>query len=592
MKRLKIWTAVVLIVVMTVIMTGCQSSKSSKNSMDSSSKADNNENNMLHGQVSAISDGEITIKVAEQHKEPGEQEFTGEEQIFKITEETEIYKESGMEGIPQDEMPENQKKPEGEEDRPKKPEDSQGEKKEAPEPPKDSQGEKGKAPEHQTEEIQTGDIQSGDMVSISVDGDKAVTITIQNIPMDAPKAAASDVQLKGVYTINGKNSSSVNEAYESKEEDKSTVLVTNQGLLKMSGGVLKKTVDTSNDDLSNFYGLNAVFAVEDGGAAELYDSVLASSAKGANAVFSTGEDSKIVIDNIKIHTTGDSSRGLDATYGGSITATNVDITTEGAHCAPIATDRGEGTITVSGGTLAAAGDGSPCIYSTGDITVKNVEGTATGSQAAVVEGKNSITLEKCNLTGYGDNGIMLYQSTSGDAAKGTAVFATKDSTITTESKGPMFYITNTKAEADINNTMLNFGSGILALVSGNDTDNWGRPGENGGDFTLRTTGQKLSGDIVCDSISTVSVALTKKSDWTGTLNADQQGKEVGISLDTDSTWTLTGDSYVTTLEDKDESMGNIVSNGYTIHYDPSEKANAWLNGKTIKLDNGGKIMPK
>lgn len=332
--------------------------------------------------------------------------------------------------------------------------------------------------------------------------------------------------------------------------------------------------------------------MEDGGTAELYDSTLTSSADGANAVFSTGENSKVSIDNIKIHTKGNSSRGLDATYGGSITAANVDITTEGAHCAPIATDRGEGTITVNGGTLSASGDGSPCVYSTGNITVKNVEGTATGSQAAVVEGKNSISLEKCSLTGHGENGVMLYQSTSGDAAEGTAKFSAKDSTITTESKGPMFYVTNTTAEAVLKNTVLNFGGGILVQVSGNDTNNWGQPGENGGDFTLKGTGQTFTGDIVCDPISTISLELTKESSLEGAVNADQKGKKVSVSLDTDSVWTLTGDSFVNVLEDKDESMGNIVSNGYTIYYDSAEKANQWLNGKTINLSDGGKVMPK
>lgn len=590
MKRLKIWTAIALTAILPVTMTACQ------NSTDSSGETAGSDSGMLYGQVSAVSDSEITVKITRQHKEPEEQEFTGEEQTLKVTEETEIYSEGGTLDGHQGKMTDDQKKPEEPQDgkgEPAKPpkEDQEG-KGDMPERPKEDQEGKGDIPERPKEEAEISDIQSGDMVRISVDGDKAVTITIQNMPADLSGTTASDVQLKGVYTIDGRDATSMNESYESETQDQNTVLVTNRGMLKMSGGALKKTGDTSDGDLSNFYGLNAVFAVENGGAAELYDSTVNSSAEGANAVFSTGEDSKIAIDNIKIHTTGNSSRGLDATCDGSITATNVDITTEGAHCAPIATDRGEGTIAVNGGTLSASGDGSPCIYSTGDITVKNVQGTASGSQAAVVEGKNSVTLEKCSLTGYGENGIMLYQSTSGDAAEGTTVFTAKDSIITTESKGPMFYVTNTKAEAVLNNTTLNFGSGILALVSGNDTNNWGKTGENGGDFSLKASGQKLSGDIVCDSLSAVSVVLTKKSDWTGTLNADRQGKRTGITLDADSSWILTGDSCVDVLEDKDESLGNIISNGYTIYYDASEEANAWLNGKTINLSDGGKIMPK
>lgn len=53
----------------------------------------------------------------------------------------------------------------------------------------------------------------------------------------------------------------------------------------------------------------------------------------------------IDVENTNIHTKGDSSRGLDATYKGTVNGKNLTITTEGAHSATLATDRGEGTIT-------------------------------------------------------------------------------------------------------------------------------------------------------------------------------------------------------------------------------------------------------
>lgn len=45
-----------------------------------------------------------------------------------------------------------------------------------------------------------------------------------------------------------------------------------------------------------------------------------------------------------INTTKNSSRGLDATYNGTIIAKDVNITTNGTHCAALANDRGEGTV--------------------------------------------------------------------------------------------------------------------------------------------------------------------------------------------------------------------------------------------------------
>lgn len=61
-----------------------------------------------------------------------------------------------------------------------------------------------------------------------------------------------------------------------------------------------------------------------------------------------------------------------------------------------------------------------------NITVNNSVGNAAGSECAVVEGKNSITLNTTSLTGNVKNRVMLYQSFSGDANTGIARFNAKD----------------------------------------------------------------------------------------------------------------------------------------------------------------------
>jgi len=68
---------------------------------------------------------------------------------------------------------------------------------------------------------------------------------------------------------------------------------------------------------------------------------------------------------------------------GTIKATNVTASTKGSNGAVIATDRGGGTITVSGGSYSASGVDSPGIYSTGSIKVTGAAVKATGAEAAV-----------------------------------------------------------------------------------------------------------------------------------------------------------------------------------------------------------------
>jgi hypothetical protein len=197
---------------------------------------------------------------------------------------------------------------------------------------------------------------------------------------------------------------------------------------------------------------------------------ISTNAEGANAVFAYGKDAKITVNNICINTLKNSSRGLDATFGGSVTGSDVTITTQGAHCAALATDRGEGTIKVSGCNATTHGEGSPGIYSTGTISADNSVFYAAGSEAAVIEGRNSIALDNCTLTGMKNWGVMLYQSFSGDAGVGTSSIVMKNSRLNV-AEGPIFYCTNTKTSITLDGNKLLGQSGTLLQAASNNR--WG-----------------------------------------------------------------------------------------------------------------------
>ena len=415
------------------------------------------------------------------------------------------------------------------------------------------------------------------------------------------KNNTSQITTEGVVDVSDSQELS-NKTLSATSSDESAIVVNDGGSLNATDLTISKSGDSSNTENSEFYGLNAAVLVQKGSEATIKDTTIKTSATGANAIFSTGENATLNVSNTKITTTGDSSRGLDATYGGTINANKVTITTSGQHCAAVATDRGEGTVAVKNSILNTNGKGSPCVYSTGNITVSNSKGTATDSSCAVIEGKNSITLNNTKLTSYGvgrvddgiDNcGVMIYQSMSGDANEGTGTFSATDSTLTISKKSkiyetsPMFFITNTDAVINLENTKLNYGSNQLVTVSGNDGE-WGSQGSNGGNLTLNATNQILNGNISVDNISTASFIL-KGSTLTSTINSENNAKEVNLSLDSSSKWVVTGDSYVTTLTLENNDLSLIEDHGYTIYYDAS--ANSWLNGQTITLSNGGTLTP-
>ncbi|MBQ1613452.1 MAG: hypothetical protein II089_02240, partial [Selenomonas sp.] len=240
-----------------------------------------------------------------------------------------------------------------------------------------------------------------------------------------------------------------------------------------------------------------------------------------------------------------------------------------------------------GAKIKTSGEGSPCIYSTGNIQLTNGIGEASGSEIAVVEGKNSITLQNSTLTGHVKHGVMLYQSFSGDANVGVARFTAKNSTLNNKSAGPMFYVTNTTAEADLENTKLVQAGDILVKVA---SDRWGSTGQNGGDFTLNAQQQRLQGRIIADNISKVTLKLGPAAEFTGTINDDYQAETAHVSLAKDAIWNLTADAYVSTITDAAADFSNINSNHHNIYYD--KDSNPSLKGQTIALPGGGKLIAK
>lgn len=358
------------------------------------------------------------------------------------------------------------------------------------------------------------------------------------------------------------------QTYSSTEGSQNAFLVTN-GTSKISNAKITKS-GNSNDENSDFYGTNAAVLVKNG-TLNIDGGSVTTNGSHANGVFAYANGT-INLTNTNIKTTSNNSGAIMVTGGGKLNATNVTAETDGNSSAPIRSDRGGGIMIVNGGKYTANGIGSPVIYSTANVTVNNATLISTKSEGAVVEGKNSITLNNVNLTDTNTtlNGnsetyknIFIYQSMSGDADEGLASFSAKDSTITTN-KGDTIFVTNTKATISLtNNKIINNDStgAFLRIQFGK----WGRSGSNGGDLTLNANNQIINGDIFVDNISTLNMKLTNGSNYTGKINGNNTAKNITLSLDSTSKIKLTGDTYVNTLEDADSSYSNINFNGYKLY---------------------------
>lgn len=302
-----------------------------------------------------------------------------------------------------------------------------------------------------------------------------------------------------------------------------------------------------------------------------------STTSNENAIIAT-VDVDVNLSNITVDKTGDSDGGDSSNFYGNNSAilakngANLTINTSGTSSAAIRSDRGRGTVKVNGGTYTTTGNGSPSIYSTADITVNDATLVAKASEGIVIEGANTVTINNCDLTDSNTklNGqsttyknIFLYQSMSGDASNGNATFTAKNSKITTNN-GDTFYITNTTATINLtNNTIVNNDSTGNLLRA--QKDSWGNTGSNGGNVTLIMTQQNAGGNIVIDSISTLDMTMNENSYYEGTINGSNEAKSITLKLDSTSKIKLTGDSYITSLEDDDTTYSNIDFNGYKLY---------------------------
>ena len=374
------------------------------------------------------------------------------------------------------------------------------------------------------------------------------------------------------------------ETYSSENSDENAVLATGSITAQLSDTTITKTGDSDGGDTSNFYGNNSGITAKDGAALTLKNMKITTDASGANGVFSyggsattnnsSGDGTSVTISDSEITTTGDNAGGIMTTGGGTMTASDLTINTSGRSSAAIRTDRGGGSVDVTVGTYTTTGIGSPSVYSTADIIVSNAKLVAKASEGIVIEGKNSVTLNDCTLTDSNTElnrqsttykNIFLYQSMSGDAANGNAEFTAADSKITTK-KGDTLYVTNTTATINLeNNTIKNTDSEGNFLRA--QSDSCGNSGSNGGNVTLVMTKQKATGNIVIDSISTLDMAMKSGSYYEGTINGDNSARLIKLTLDKKSKIKLTGDSYVTSLDDADTDYSNIDFNGYTLYVD-------------------------
>ena len=565
------------------------------------------EPNSQGGEAPSDQDGEAPEKPEGDNQDgeaPSMLDLTGEEQTITVTADTVITKQAGgMQPGGDGQNGGAPEKPEGDgqssdssdgasdsqdaADDNQESENTDSQDGEEPEKP-DGNGQSAEA-----EEISLSDIQEGDIVSITLDEDEnAASITVMSMEMGgqgqpggdgqgAPGQGGPGGQSQGVDSYTAVNeyiedTTVSNETIESTGTDENAALISSGANVTLDNDTITRTsADSQGGDNSSFYGVGAAVLATDG-TAYVKDGSVTTDAAGGAGLFAYG-DGTVYASGTIVKTTQDTSGGVHVAGGGTLYGWDLDVETNGESSAAIRSDRGGGTMVIDGGNYVSNGVGSPAIYSTADIAVSNATLTANGSEAVCIEGLNSIHLYDCDLTGnmsdldQNDNTwtVILYQSMSGDSEVGNSTFQMDGGSLTSENGG-VFYTTNTESTITLNNVDINYNDEnefFLQCTGNTNQRGWGQSGANGADCHFTGISQDMQGNVIWDSISDLDFYLTDGSSLTGAVVDDEsyagEGGEgyCNVYVSADSTWTVTGDSTVSSLENE----GTIVdSNGKTV----------------------------
>ena len=539
-------------------------------------------------------DGNGGTPGGDQGEAPSMLDLTGDEMTVTVTDDTVITKESagGPGGAPGGNQGEAPEKPDGDST------DGNGQG-EAPEKPDGDNGngqapggDQGGAPDgnnSQSETIELSDIQEGDIVAITTDDDgNALTIKVQSSDMGGGQGGpggAPGGQSQGVDSYDAANT------YDSDTEVSDTSLEstgTDENAALVSSGanvtfdnvdITRNSSDSTGGDNSSFYGVGAALLATEGNAYVKGGTVTTDAAGGAG-LFAYGDGTVYAADTT-IKTTQDTSGGIHAAGGGKLYAWDLNVETDGESAAAIRSDRGGGTMVVDGGTYTSNGVGSPAVYCTADIAVKDATLTANGSEAVCIEGLNSLHLFNCDLTGNMSDlsqndstwTVILYQSMSGDSEVGNSTFQMDGGTLTSQNGG-VFYTTNTESDItlkDVDITYNNDNEYFLRCTGNNNERGWGESGANGADCDFTAISQDMEGSVIWDTISQLDFYMTDGSNLTGAIIDDESFAGNGgdgycnVYVSDDSTWTVTGDSTVSTLSNAgtivDDSGKNVTIKG-------------------------------
>lgn len=242
-----------------------------------------------------------------------------------------------------------------------------------------------------------------------------------------------------------------------------------------------------------------------------------------------------------------------------------------------------GTLHMTGSDINKLGDATSAISSGQNAAIA----ATTGGQCA---------LESCVITSNATGGFGLYvsgkdtlltatdcviatssASSAGLCAPDGGTMRVSGGSIAIEDGASPMLLAGGDAAVTLQNVSLSIAGGEMIRIPA-------------GTLRLVLIGQTLTGGVSIQDDALLLLTLTQNSVFTGTFG-DKLPATAGVFLDESSAWNLTSDTQVRAFVNADATHQNIVSNGFSIHYDSNIEENAPLQAQTYPLPGGGYLAP-
>lgn len=403
----------------------------------------------------------------------------------------------------------------------------------------------------------------------------------------------TDLVAETTYTTTGNKLN--HKAMCTSANDTSVIIVKDGGDLKMNYVDFLKYGYSSNLEQASFYGLNSIVNVQNGSTATA-NHINMTAYNGAAGIFVYGTGSQVSSSHSQYYATGPVSHGLYAAGNGTINATHFYCETHGYRSSCLSGDGPAGYLTIEDSEAYTYGLGSAVIYTLGQSILHNVHGYADKSPWNFMDGSQETIVTNSVLEGGNLGSVVLF----GSQGVGHGRVNVSESVLKVHDAGAAaFAVGGTMATIGLNSVVVQAESGILVVANASTIhqsfDKWYPAGEDGraspiANAYVYVSSSNLDGDLIAVNGSSIDWYLNDHSVWTGSarLDNDVNTGALGVYLDKTSAWILTAD---VALQNFTGSLDNVVSNGFSITYNASAEANAWLGGATKDLTGGGKISP-